>query len=1035
MLHPIIRRKFSVPRLPEPFTHRPELDDLLASGLSPTRTLTRVVAGAGSGKSTLLAHHVRQFPGTACWYGLTPADSDPGVFFPHLVACLEGRIPALGSVSTGIESGPTRTATAMGLLCDALTLHHPEPLILVLDDCQHLPADAASLEALATLIRFFPEESQLVLAGRSVPDLRPRGGPAPGTFVDLDGSRLSWDLETAARHLAALGHGSEGAGGLLVRTRGWVAGLVHLAGLDQAPSPVPERPGGHPLDDLPWDDVLDGWDDADREALMRLAHLPRLDTGWSSEILGMDAGALLERLARARPFVQRDEGGITLAPVLQEWLQAKARERLEPEAMNAVHAALGRLRGLEARDRLTHLIEAGLPDEAIALLEAVHGNWIASDRMETLSSMLERLKETQAGSSPTWTIMRAMVLRLEGRPREALALLETARPGGALTGQSDWLARAYAQLAACQGALGNLERQEAEALLALEVVDAATDPTTHAFASNALGLAHLASGEVQRALDRFRDALESFERVPDPAGTVRVLHNTGLAHARAGALEQAILVYSDGLRRAEEAGILPLPLTLNNLALAHLHLGRREEARRALEKGLVLLGRVRGERDRGVLLRSLGYLHRSEVDLQAARQALEEALAIAERTGDRLSAAMARFGLAEADLDENNLPRALAWLAQASASAGESLEAPNMVEGALLRARLARQSIQPTEALRWLNHVEGHAERSGNPYLAHHAARERWYLGPMNQSPEAFEAARSRLQTGHVSHGYPLPADLDAGMPASQGVDPSIPGWTLEVTTLGTFTVSVEGRTLKDWRTGNARLLLVYLMLHPEGATKERLCELLYGADPPSRSALPTVVNRLRQALEPEPQKGGTGRFILFEDGRYVLARGIRYRLDVLDMRRHLAAAILPEGDRRRHMETALALYHGPFLDDVDTMPWCDLERESIRRQLLPVVEAELASRAREDDWEGLDQLSARLLAAEPHVTPALRGRAVALAMRERPEEAVRFLEAAFAAMAAERRLDPDEVDLDLLEGIRDRTLTVRQARAALDPS
>ena len=445
VMHPIIRRKFTFPRLPEPFTDRPDLAILLRSGLGPSRMLTRVVAGAGSGKTALLAHHVRQFSGTTCWYGLTPADTDPGVFFPHLVACLEARIPALGTVATALEPGAAKYVTAMGLLADALTLHHPDPMVLVLDDCQHLPADPASLEALASLVRFFPEESQIVLAGRSLPDLRPHGGPAPGTILELDATRLAWDLETTLRHLEGLGRVPEAADSLLTRTRGWVAGLVHLAGHPVSTPGDPTRAAETTLEELPWDDVLDGWNEQELASLLQLAFLPRLDTGWCHELLGPGADPLLARLTRTRPFVQTDEGGISLAPVLQEGLQMRARTRLSSGELRELHGRLGQLRGLEARDRLEHLLAAAHLDEALALLEHVHAAWLASGREETLATMLGRLAGSPVEESVTWPIMQGMVRRLEGRVREALDLLDGAHEPCLESGRTDWLARLLAQ--------------------------------------------------------------------------------------------------------------------------------------------------------------------------------------------------------------------------------------------------------------------------------------------------------------------------------------------------------------------------------------------------------------------------------------------------------------------------------------------------------------------------------------------------------------------------------------------------------------
>jgi DNA-binding SARP family transcriptional activator len=137
--------------------------------------------------------------------------------------------------------------------------------------------------------------------------------------------------------------------------------------------------------------------------------------------------------------------------------------------------------------------------------------------------------------------------------------------------------------------------------------------------------------------------------------------------------------------------------------------------------------------------------------------------------------------------------------------------------------------------------------------------------------------------------------------------------------------------------------------------------------------------------------------------------------------------------ERQALLEEALDGYRGGFLEDHQDVAWCTLEREKWRSLMLEGVEELLVLLGRTDDWSGMQRIADRLLSLEPAADLGHRARIAALAMQDRPHEAMRACEVAVESMARLGGLEPDFVTGDLIEHVREGSLSVRQVREAFE--
>lgn len=152
----------------------------------------------------------------------------------------------------------------------------------------------------------------------------------------------------------------------------------------------------------------------------------------------------------------------------------------------------------------------------------------------------------------------------------------------------------------------------------------------------------------------------------------------------------------------------------------------------------------------------------------------------------------------------------------------------------------------------------------------------------------------------------------------------------LEVRALGPLEISAAGRrvALDAWRYARPRELLLYLLAHPDGRTREQI-GLVFWPD----ASVTGMKNNFHVTLHQIRKTLARPDVIVFADGRYrvnwdigVVFDAGRFDHDVrASLRQRTAVSTEALGQ-------ALALYNGPFLDDAGAGDWYLEHRDHLRR-------------------------------------------------------------------------------------------------------
>lgn len=163
----------------------------------------------------------------------------------------------------------------------------------------------------------------------------------------------------------------------------------------------------------------------------------------------------------------------------------------------------------------------------------------------------------------------------------------------------------------------------------------------------------------------------------------------------------------------------------------------------------------------------------------------------------------------------------------------------------------------------------------------------------------------------------------------------------LRLTTLGQFTISLDGKPIKGLASRKAEALFVYLACTKQVHAREHLATLLWDDRPLGRSLgnLSVIINSLKKQLEAFLEINRNAIAIKADERIWLDVDAVRIALEKLDAASEGSGAISAE--ERDALEKALRLYRGAFLQGFHLREargfdeWVSLEREHIERQVL----------------------------------------------------------------------------------------------------
>jgi predicted ATPase/DNA-binding SARP family transcriptional activator len=658
----------SLPRLPKAgsrfFGRERELGEIAAALEGEARLVTLLGIG-GSGKTRLALEAAHRLPVPAVWVSLVNL-SDARSLAAEVLR-------SVGPAAGGTDEEP-REALARGL--------GPDPLVLVLDNLEHLAGDTAN--EIGALLDRLPNLSVLATSREPV-GLRdewqiPLGPlPVPGESADLAGLaanpsvalfvaraqavRPDFQLtERTADAIAALCRQLEGLPLAIELAAGWARVLTPAqimaqacAQADRLESRRRDIPARHRTMRTAVEGTVDLLDSEAREAFFRFSVFAG---DWDREAAmavapDSDVDALLDALA-ARSLIRVEDGRSGCRFSMLDVLRGYGRRQLSPDQADETAWR-------HANHYLHRAEAAACPAEWAARVGDDYPNYLAALAYLTRGDQPDLALRLAAALTPFW--------EAKGRIVEGRARIE------ALLGSRAELGPRSAALAA----------------------------------SGRLAWLH---GDYALAKTRFAEALEGFRRVGDRARELDVRFNLQLEAHRVGNYESVCALLTENLTLAQEVGDLRAVsrcyLALGNASVEQLRwddakaeYGRSLEAARACE-----------DDDRiGQALNNLGNLALLQGQREAARRWIGDALERFRRVGHHWHTAMSLLALAKLDAAEGELTTARTRLHEALDLAGEE---DLVVWRVLLQAAFVQVQAEEWDAAAMLfGYVESLTRRVG----------------------------------------------------------------------------------------------------------------------------------------------------------------------------------------------------------------------------------------------------------------------------------------------------------------------------------
>ncbi len=1016
---------------------RARLEHRLDAGLA--HRLTAIVAGVGSGKTVMLRHWAQDRP--VAWHTVSSADAELANLVRSILDALRLRLPKLSSeLSLAVEGalGPDggndggRAEGLAALVCEEMsTVMSNREVVLILDDIHRL--SKAGARFVGALCMNAPQPLRIYAASREPMPFRVTRLALEGHLFEFPAEDLAFTVEETEQLLELIaGPGrSVPTADLVERTGGWAAGTRLAAeALRHEPDSelddlMPTR-GTGPLFDYLAEEVIGNEPKHVRELLATSALVPWITTDLA-DALGVGKGAASLDLARQRGiyFVGTDRwpAADRLAPVMRSYL-------LESPWMEKV-------------DRAAALETAGQWFERVGALAEALASHQSAGRAEATASLIERggsaLLATGAGrvveacESLPPALRADGVSEVEGEARlmigdwdGALNCLRRVAPtDGAMTAGLAWRMGLLLHLrgelddaieAYRRGLIDGSDRTN-ESLLQAWTASALWLKGDHEscriLAASAMDLAHAAGDDralaaahtvaaMVAALDGDRNAndahylrgLEHAGRAQDLLQTIRIRANRGSRSLEEGEYSEALEELDVALRLADLAGFASFrALALSNRGQVHLHQGRLEEAVADLEEARRAFRSV-GSSLESYALGHLGDVYRLRGDHALAKAAYEQAIALAERSGDLQGLVPAQAGLATLsvfdDLEQaaELADRAVAndsvlghvqaliasgWVAhhagddeRAIESAGKAADLasarrdrPGLAEALELQAAGERE---PSKAVNLLHQARRIWEQVGDPLRA---ARVDVALAKAGIGPESVDLARSAARRLRRLGGLGLARDVDQLIDELQPSRPAV-----SIRTLGGFAVVRGGTAVasSEWQSKKARELLK-LLVAARGRTQHRevLMDRLWPDDDPAKTSnrLSVALSTVRSVLDPD--KAHPPDHYLTGDRD---ALGLALDLIDVDIEVFLSSAergleLWNRGERETGislLESAEALYVGDFLEEDLYAEWSIAVREGCRSVYMQLGGVLGGAYLSESDYDAAGRLFLRML-------------------------------------------------------------------------
>lgn len=1005
-----LQTKFLVPRFTSQRIARPQLAARIREHLH--RRVVMLIAPPGYGKTTAMADAVETPACPVLWYQLDETDNDPTTFMAYLLHGICQTLPEQRAIIEPLiaDAGVHPPQRNLVLLLNTLTEHVSTEWTLVLDD-YHLVSHPAVHQLTTLLIDNAPPTMGVLLAARSDPPLPLSRWRVRGQLHELRAEHLRFSLDEASVWLAReqptlkqtdIEH-------LVATTEGWGAGLQLAANLLSSPtaaSALTEKlDGAHQyIFNYLMEEVFAHQPVALQHFLLDSAVFPQISADLCRQVLHLDnAEELLTLVQRANLFLfslDHQRHWYRYHPLFREFLLDRlARQSAASLTELQHHAAQYYESRAEYESALQYYLLAGDQARAAEMLKRFAVDYLQHGRVDVLCRYFAQLTYRV---SPEMLLLHGRALRQLGRLHDAVDQLQAACEAAQIDQMDEVTCAALCEIASIARSQGDYRRAQH---FALQAVDHSRRTMA---AARAFALIELAKSQGflegmdlgQRLAEQAVMEMESAGSSISAYDQAQFLRSLGQICWWRGDVRAAIAHCEDALRRVPN---LQSPLAaeiLITLATPYLYRHEYQLALSYAERALTICQQFQIRELLPAVYTVLGNIQTRQGALTQAEQYLRQAIELATELGAAshtqvMAAGYLAHNLAKQGLVEDALQTAemALWrhegqpvvyevyvcrsvLADNYLNDGQILKAKGIFEALIELGEKRQYRIPLAMAYFGLAYILLRAGQRSEGMQ--HGLRSLELLEPskawelyVDQGERAIQVCQALAEV--VPDNFFLRQTLHTLQRVAPTIQIIANAEPLRVQTFGALRVFRADKELspKVWVSSKAKELLAYFITYRHRyIALERALDAVWPDDEaPGKTAFHTALYRLRNALN---EKGEKSKYILLEGGEYQLD-ALAFNLDVDQFEALIRQARQASIEQQEMLlQRAIALYHGPYLDDWSCR-WVYGERERLQNIFLQALQTLGKIKAEQGNTKAALDLAWEQLKVDPLLESAHR--------------------------------------------------------------
>lgn len=431
------------PRLTSPSPlPRPRVIEQLQ--MTSSARLVLVHAPAGFGKTTTMMQYFAQLLQrrvAAVWLTVDSADNEVARFLSYVVGAFRTIDPSIGQTmlkGDSIDAGHGVDSVILNLASHLSA--HPSPFVLFIDDFEVIQ-NPTIFDLVRQIIDYLPQQGQVVIGSRNVPDLGIGRLRAHGQLLEVAASELRFTPEETAsflRQRGGLALNDAHIRLLQKHTEGWAAALwlvsLALKGRENPQQFIETFSGSNTMImDYLVDDVLAGQPEEVRSFLLQTGILNELSAPLCNSLTGRtDAREMLTHIERANLFLvpqDSERRWYRYHKLFSEFLRAHL-QRVSPNMVSVLHRKASEWYLAEDRaiPAIEHAFLSGDIELGLALLSTQADELLWKGRVRLLARWFDSYFPTaRQVHHPKLVLTYAWALTLTHRYQEAMQQLERLR--------------------------------------------------------------------------------------------------------------------------------------------------------------------------------------------------------------------------------------------------------------------------------------------------------------------------------------------------------------------------------------------------------------------------------------------------------------------------------------------------------------------------------------------------------------------------------------------------------------------------------